>query len=127
MAFVPDDEALNQLSQNVTLQNVADAAGVTLGTASKAMNGRGKLSQQTRERVRSEARRLGFRFRSLQENVPTSQGVMVGVLTTDTYGRFSIPLLTGIEDAFGVRPVSALLCNSRDQSREQQHLQLLLA
>jgi LacI family transcriptional regulator len=129
MAFLPEDEPVNlsRQSQNVTLQDVANAAGVTLGTASKAMNGRGKLSQETRERVRSEARRLGFRFRTLQENIPTSQGVMVGVLTTDNYGRFSIPLLTGIEDAFGARAVSALLCNSRDQSREQQHLQLLLA
>lgn len=129
MALRSDDEPVNRprQSQNVTLQDVANAAGVTLGTASKAMNGRGKLSQETRDRVRSEARRLGFRFRALQENVPTSQGVMVGVLTTDNYGRFSIPLLTGIEDAFGGKAVSALLCNSRDQSREQQHLQLLLA
>jgi LacI family transcriptional regulator len=77
--------------------------------------------------VRSEARRLGFRFYSLEEDVTASQGVMVGVLTTDNYGRFSIPLLMGIEDAFGARPVSAMLCNSRDQSREQQHLQLLRA
>ncbi|HXR66793.1 MAG TPA: LacI family DNA-binding transcriptional regulator, partial [Ktedonobacteraceae bacterium] len=41
-----------------TLQDVANAAGVTIGTASKAINGRGKLSQETRERVRNEARRL---------------------------------------------------------------------
>jgi LacI family transcriptional regulator len=109
---------------------VAKAAGVTLGTASKAMNGKGKLSQETRDRVRSEAKRLGFRFRAWQEQgevSETSQGIMVGVLTTDTFGRFSIPLLTGIEDAFGNRSVSALMCNSRDQSREQQHIQLLLA
>jgi LacI family transcriptional regulator len=51
---------------------------------------------------------------------------MVGVLTTDIYGRFSMPLLAGIEDAFGGLAVTALLCNSRDQTREQQHLQLLL-
>jgi LacI family transcriptional regulator len=125
------DKLLSNLSpqsrQNVSLRDVAAAAGVTLGTASKAINGRGRLSVETRERVRSEARRLGFRFSSLQEDVTASQGVMVGVLTTDNYGRFSLPLLRGIEDAFGPYPVSALLCNSRDQSREQQHLQLLLA
>ena len=111
----------------MTLQDVARAAGVTMGTASKAMNGRGKLSQETRERVRAAARHLGFRFRTLEEDTPVSQGVMVGVLTTDDYGRFSIPLLMGIEDAFGTRSVSALLCNSRDQTREEQHLRLLLA
>ncbi|GLV54612.1 LacI family transcriptional regulator [Dictyobacter sp. S3.2.2.5] len=126
----PDEQLFDlapQPGQNVTLRDVAQAAGVTLGTASKAINGRGKLSSETRERVRAEALRLGFRFFSLQEDVPATQGVMVGVLTTDSYGRFSLPLLMGIEDAFGARPVSAMLCNSRDQSREQQHLQLLLA
>lgn len=48
--------------KGVTLQHVALAAGVTLGTASKAINGRGKLSLETRERVaqRSPATRLSF-------------------------------------------------------------------
>lgn len=126
--FGSDDQPLEapQQSLNVTLQDVASAAGVTLGTASKAINGRGKLRQETRERVRAEAKRLGFRFRSLEEDTEVNQGFMVGVLTTDSYGRFSIPLLQGIEDAFGIRPVSALLCNSRDLTREQQHLRLLL-
>jgi LacI family transcriptional regulator len=129
MASEADNQCYDQVAepaQNVTLRDVARAAGVTLGTASKAINGRGRLSLATRERVRSEARRLGFRFNRLQEDVLARQGIMVGVLTTDNYGRFSLPLLMGIEDAFGAHPVSALLCNSRDQSREQQHLRLLV-
>lgn len=128
MAFSAEDSASESStsSQNVTLQDVARAAGVTLGTASKAMNGRGKLRPETRERVRAEARRLGFRFRMLEEESAVTHRVMVGVLTTDSYGRFSMPLMAGIEDAFGALPVTALLCNSRDLTREQQHLQLLL-
>src|SRR5450432_749250 len=79
--------------RGVTLQHVAQAAGVALGTASKAINGRGKLSHETRERVRNEARRLGFRFRELDQDVPVDQRAMIGVLTSDIYGRFSFPLL----------------------------------
>jgi LacI family transcriptional regulator len=112
--------------RGVTLQHVAQAAGVTLGTASKAINGRGKLSLETRERVRNEARRLGFRFRELDQDVPVDQRAMIGVLTSDIYGRFSFPLLMGIEKAFGVRPISAVLCATSDQAQEQMHLQMLL-
>src|SRR6185437_14340291 len=112
---------------NVTLDDVALAAGVSLGTASKALNGRGKLRQETRERVRSEAKRLGFRFRDLGTAALATQGIMVGLLTTDSYGRFSIPLLMGIEEAFSARPISAFLCHSSDPAREQQHIDLLLA
>jgi len=113
-------------SRGVTLQDVARAAGVTPGTASKAINGRGKLSQETRERVRNEARRLGFRFRELEQDSLLEQRVMIGVLTSDIYGRFSLPLLMGIEEAFGSRPISAVLSVCRDQAREQQHVQMLL-
>src|SRR5581483_621420 len=112
--------------KGATLQDVARAAGVTLGTASKAINGRGKLSQETRERVRSEARRLGFRFRELEQNMSVDRRAMIGVLTSDIYGRFSLPLLMGIEKAFGARPVSAVLCATSDQAQEQLHLQMLL-
>jgi len=113
-------------SKGATLLDVARAAGVTIGTASKAINGRGKLSQETRERVRVEARRLGFRFRELEHNSVADKMAMIGVLTTDIYGRFSLPLLMGIEQALGSRPVSAILSVVRDQAEELQHLQMLL-
>jgi LacI family transcriptional regulator len=116
----------SSLIRGVTLQHVAQAAGVTPGTASKAINGRGKLSQETRERVRNEARRLGFRFRELEQNVPVDQRAMIGVLTSDIYGRFSLPLLMGIEKAFGTRPASAVLCTTSDEVQEEEHLQMLL-
>lgn len=112
--------------RSVTLQDVANAAGVTLGTASKAINGRGKLSLETRERVRNEARRLGFRFRELAQDAPAERRTMIGVITTDIYGRFSLPLLMGIEEAFGSRPASAILSALRDPSQEKNHIQMLL-
>jgi len=118
--------SLPSATRGVTLQEVAQAAGVTLGTASKAINGRGKLSQETRERVRSEARRLGFRFRNLEPEIPSDRRAMIGVLTSDIYGRFSLPLLMGIEEAFGGHAVSAVLCTTRDLEQEQAHIQMLL-
>src|SRR5215472_15653214 len=87
------DTLLRSSLKSATLQDVANAAGVTIGTASKAMNGRGKLSQETREHVRNEARRLGFRFRDLEQDARVSQRAMIGILMTDIYGRFSLPLL----------------------------------
>ncbi len=113
-------------TKNVTLQDVAQAAGVTLGTASKAINGKGKLSLETRERIRNEARRLGFRFRDLSQNLPIEQQAMVGVLTTDIYGRFSLPLFIGIEEVFSTHAISAVLCTTGDPEREQTHLKMLL-
>lgn len=121
------EEALLRSSlKGATLQDVANAAGVTIGTASKAINGRGKLSQETRERVRNEARRLGFRFRELDRDAPVGQRAMIGVVTTDIYGRFSLPLVMGLEEAFAERPISAVLSVLRDPDQEKNHIQMLL-
>ncbi|MDD0856843.1 helix-turn-helix domain-containing protein [Arthrobacter alpinus] len=44
----------------ITINHVAEAAGVSIGTVSKALNGTGRVSSDTRERVLQEAARLGF-------------------------------------------------------------------
>jgi len=45
----------------VTLKHVADKAGVSLGTASAAMNGRSSVKAATRERVAQAAAELGYK------------------------------------------------------------------
>src|SRR5690606_20142835 len=44
----------------VTLTEVARAAGVSLATASKVMNGRGEVRAQTRAQVAAVAREMGY-------------------------------------------------------------------
>ena len=50
------------------------------------------------------------------------------MITTDSIGRFSIPLLIGAEDALGAGQVSVFLCDARDDPiREQYYLRTLLS
>lgn len=44
-----------------TLKDIAEDCGVSIPTAYQALNGRGKLSQLTRQRVQASAERLGYR------------------------------------------------------------------
>ena len=44
----------------VTIRDVAQAAGVSVTTVSDSLRGRGRLPQQTRDRVREVARELGY-------------------------------------------------------------------
>ena len=74
----------------VTIRDVARAAGVSVGTASKALNGYGQLRDETRDAVRSAAERLGFRPNDLAQSLLRKRSFTVGLITTDRYGRFSI-------------------------------------
>lgn len=106
---------------------MARLVGVSPGTASKALNGRGNLSQDTVRRVRDAAERLGYQPNALARGLLSGRTCTVGLITTDSFGRFSIPVMQGAEDALGPGSVSVLLCDSRDDRiREQHYLRILL-
>ncbi|MFC8721535.1 LacI family DNA-binding transcriptional regulator [Kitasatospora sp. NPDC057198] len=115
-------------SPRATLTEVAARAGVAPGTASKALNGRGKLRPETRERVEAAARELGFQPNPAAQALHTGRTWTVGLITTDGIGRFSTPVLLGAEDALGAGQISVLLCDTRgDAIREQHYLRTLAA
>ena len=102
-------------------------AGVSIATASKALNGRTNVHPDTRRRVVEAAERLAFTPNSLAKAMLAGQTGTVGLLTNDLEGRFSIPILMGAEDAFGAGRMSVFLCDARgDAIREQHHLRALL-
>jgi LacI family transcriptional regulator len=111
----------------VTVHDVARRAGVSPGTVSKALNGRGQLRPETRQRVVAAAHELGFHVNLLARNLIEGRTYTVGVLTTDSFGRFTIPVMLGAEDALGAGQISVLLCDGRgDRIREQHYLRTLL-
>lgn len=119
-----DDRAQRRVA---TLNDVALRAGVSLATASKALNGRSEVAAATRQRVIVAAEEISFtpnqQARSLVENRTRT----VGLLTNDLEGRFVLPILMGAEDAFGTGAVDVFLCDARgDAVRERHHLNALL-
>jgi LacI family transcriptional regulator len=121
------EETLAAIERAATLSEVAALAGVSPGTASKALNGRGALRPETRLRVQDAARQLGFVANAAARSLQRGRTYTVGMITTDSIGRFSIPLLIGAEDALGAGQVSVFLCDARDDPiREQYYLRTLL-
>ncbi|WP_336855514.1 LacI family DNA-binding transcriptional regulator [Sinomonas albida] len=107
---------------------VAELAGVSTGTVSKALNGTGQLRESTRLRVWAAAEQVGWLPNGAARSMRSGRTFTVGVITTDSYGRFSIPVLRGVEDALGLGEMLCFLCDSRDDPlREQHYLRTLLA
>jgi LacI family transcriptional regulator len=114
-------------TRRVTIRDVAAQAGVSIGTASKALNGQGKLRAETRDRVAAAARALGFSPNVLARALLAGRTYTVGLITTDSFGRFSIPVMLGAEDALGAGQISVFMCDTRDDpARERQYLEMLL-
>ena len=115
-------------SRALTIRDVAKAAGVSVSTVSKALNGNGQLREETRTAVRDVAERLRFRPNEMARSLPGPRCFTVGLISIDRKGRFSIPVLDGVEDTLDAAQISVFLCNTADNpERERQHVHSLLA
>ena len=111
-----------------TIGDVAALAGVSIGTVSKSLNGRQGVSNQTRSKVQEAAEALGFHSNALAQSLLTGRSFTVGLITNDSFGRFSIPVMLGAEDALQTGQIAVLLCDGRDDPiREQHYVRTLLA
>ncbi len=112
-----------------TISDVAHLAGVS---------GRHRVegAQQQRPGARRDPAGASWRPRSNCRSSPIRRHAAssaahprtVGLLTSDSVGRFGIPVMLGAEDAFGAGEMAVLLCDARgDSIREQHYIRTLLA
>ena len=89
-------------STSVTLTDVARQAGVSVATASKALNERDEVAAATRQRVLQAAEELAFQPNALARGLVSGRTRTVGLLTDElAAARFAIPVLLGAENALG--------------------------
>ena len=113
--------------RGLTIHDVARAAEVSIGTASKALNGTGHLRQETRERVLAKARELGYRPNDLAQSLHRARSMTVGLLTNDSFGRFSFPIVEALEQQLADHGIAVFMCNATDDpERERLHIEQLM-
>jgi len=87
----------------ITIRDVAKKAGVSVGTASKACNNKGKMTEQTRQRILQVAAEMHFSpnalVRSLQSGRTHTVGIFTWSMQVDTVHNIAMSLLKGISDS----------------------------
>jgi LacI family transcriptional regulator len=113
-------------SPRLTIREVAAAAGVSVATASKALNDRGRMAPETRARVQRIAREIGYRPNAMARALVGRRSFTLGLITNDTYGRFTLPVAAGLASAMAERGVSVFLCAVEDDpARVQVNLEAM--
>src|ERR1700754_4781253 len=110
-----------------TIRDVARIAEVSIGTASKALNAGGRLKQETREKVLAAAREIGYRPNDLAQSLHRTRSMTVGIISNDSFGRFTLPIVEALEQQFTDQGIAIFMCNATDDpARERQHLDQLM-
>jgi LacI family transcriptional regulator len=110
-----------------TIRDVARLAGVSIGTASKALNANGRLSAETRAKVLRIAKEIDYRPNDLAQSLLRARSMTVGILSTDSFGRFTFPIVAALERRLFDQGIAVFMCNATDDpARERRHIDQLL-
>lgn len=82
----------------VTIKDVADRAGVSVTSASYAINGKGTISESTRKRVLEAAEELNYHPNAFARNLKRQKSGTIGVFISRFGGLFYEDILDGIHD-----------------------------
>jgi LacI family transcriptional regulator len=120
----------NSDGSRITLREVAEAAGVHPGTASRALNPetRGLVNEETAQRVLRAADELGYRPNPIARGLKTNRSYAVGVLIPDLMNPLFPPIVRGIQDRLEQAGYTPLIANTdNDPERERIDFERLRA
>jgi LacI family transcriptional regulator len=112
-------EGTPQPTRPVTLADIARAAGTSASTASRALSGRGYVSEDARERLREVADRLGYVPNASARTLKQRTSRVVGVAVSDLGNQFYARLASGIEQTLREADYQmVLVSDNSDQVQE---------
>lgn len=102
-----------------TIREVADAAGVSRSTASRALSGNGYAAPEVRDRVRAVAKELGYVVDATARSLKQGTSRSVGLLVSDLRNVFYAELASGIGREARIHGRTVVLVDLRGKSADE--------
>ena len=101
-----------------TIRDVASAAGVSVATVSRALNGTAFVEPGTRQRILDAAQALRFTPSVAARSLITRRTDTIGALLPDLHGEYFSELIRGIDQAARARGLHLLVSSSHGDASE---------
>jgi LacI family transcriptional regulator len=110
------------------LKDVANAAGVHVATASRALNERtaSMVSPDTVEKVREAAEALGYRVNRVARGLKMRRSFTVGMVIPDITNPFFPPMVRGAEDGLAEAGFTLVLADTDNDEGKDRKAQTVL-
>ncbi|MFI5022380.1 MAG: LacI family DNA-binding transcriptional regulator [Alphaproteobacteria bacterium] len=105
---------------SLTLKDVAQEAGVSYQTVSRALNGSPEIKPGTRARVLAVAERLGYHPNRLAGSLRTSRSKVIGLVMSDVENFFFAEVVSSVEAGARDRGYSVILANSAEDIERER-------
>lgn len=105
-----------------TIRDVAQAAGVSLGTASRALNRSGPVSEAAVQAVRRAARELGYQPDAIAQSMRSRSTGVVGLLVSDLSNPLYARIIMAVESRLQRDGYALLLANTHNDAQREKSL-----
>lgn len=102
----------------VTIREVAKAAGVSVATASRALNGLSIVTPETRKKIEEAAAQLDYIPHSGARSLTKRTTDTIGVILPDLFGEFFSEIIRGIDEVVHGAGKNLLLGNMHGSAQE---------
>lgn len=105
----------------VTIRDVAQAAGVSVASVSRALNGHPSLTDDTRRHIMAVIKHMRYVPHVGARSLTTSCTNTIGVLLPDLYGEFFSEMIRGIDAAARQRGLHLMVSSLHGDADEAAH------
>lgn len=112
----------------VTVIDIARGLGISAMTVSRALSGKGHVSEKTKTVVQEAAARMGYRPNRMARSLVTRRSGLIGLLIPDISHSFWAEITRGVQEVIERQGYNLLLCSSnRDPAAEVREAEALLS
>ena len=108
-------------SSRVTGKEIADLLGISAMTVSRAMNNRGYVHEETRQKVIAAAQKMGYSPNSIAKSLVLKKTHTIGVVVPEITHSFFPEAIRGIEEVAYKARYDLILTHSAEDARRERH------
>lgn len=113
--------------KNVTIKDVAKAAGVSYSTVSRALTGSPEISEETRSRILQICKEMNYTVNTVARSMVKKSTKLLGMIIPSVNNPFMSELAYHIDRQARARGYNIILCNSsRDPEQERELFELMI-
>lgn len=111
----------------ITIKDIAERAGVSYATVSRALNGRHDVSEITRQHIFDLAREMGYQPNAIARSLVRQKSQIIAVVVPDVSNPFFADITMAVNEAADEAGFTTMICNTGwDPVKEQEKLRVMV-
>lgn len=111
----------------ITIKDIAERAGVSYATVSRALNGREDVSETTRSKIFELAQEMGYQPNAIARSLVKRESHIIALIVPDVSNPFFADITMAVNAAAEKAGYTTMVCNTGwDPVKEQEKLRIMV-